>query len=115
MIRKAKETDYEAIKVFCKDNNIDCPSNSQVLLVDVEGEKIIGLIGLKQIYQVEPLISTKYKTTYDLTKMLDGICVFLNIPELEITCDKKHKDLYEDKFNFQQINEDKIRMRKTYG
>jgi len=113
--RKYCLEDFEQVKSLCDKNNIAFPTDNELLFVAEDDEgKIIGICGLKKVYQVEPLISENALVSNNLFKMVEGVIVQNDIPRVRAIT--KEENLFRfTKVGFKKIEEDKIILEKKYN
>ena len=70
--RLVKVEDLEQIKELCESHNIRVPYNSNVVFVAEDGDKIVGVVGLKYMPMIEPIISDNSVVAVTLFHMIEA-------------------------------------------
>lgn len=56
--RLVKKEDFEQVKELCSKYRIEIPYENDMLFVADDCGQIVGICGLKKVWQIEPMIST---------------------------------------------------------
>ena len=55
--RKIAEADVPSVIAYCAEKEISVPVKSEVIFVAFEDDKIVGVVAVKKVFQIEPLIA----------------------------------------------------------
>jgi len=115
--RKALDSDFDQLKKFCDKHQISVPTGNIITFIAEDNEgKIVGVTGLKQIFQVEPLISENPLVAHSLYRTIDGFIQGENIKSVRALVEKSN-DKYMStirKEGFLVIETDKYILQKEY-
>ena len=59
----ARTDDLKEIEEYCKENNVSCDGCSNLFVARNEEGKVVGVAGVKRVYQIEPLVSESARIT----------------------------------------------------
>ena len=110
---------YEAkVRLLCDQYNIQFPADNSFLFLSVdEHTNVSGIIGMKKVYFVEPMIAATPQIAYDLGKMVEGIIVGEQIKKVRCVVPKTNQKHIEQlkKVGYEIINSETETMEKCYG
>ena len=107
------ETDKDELKRLCEKYNGDFPTTG-LLLVAMDGDRMIASIGLRAEYHIDTLIAENALAGYRLFNKIEDIIAKEKIQRVQCVCEPKLKELYK-KAGFQQVDAGKIILEKNYG
>ena len=96
---------------FAKEHELTIPENALVLFAEDDESKVKGVIALKTVIMIEPLISDNSMVSNNLWRMAHGIALSKGVDIVRANTEPKNKGLYE-KVGFKQILEGQIIMEK---
>lgn len=91
-IRIAKETDKTNIVEFAQANGLDVPY-SEFVLVAIEGEDIVGVIGLDKMFVIEPLVANSSVVAQKLYDTMMGAAFALGSTKVECLVNDKNVNM----------------------
>ena len=103
--------DAEKCIAFAKEHELTIPENALVLFAEDDEGKVKGVIALKTVIMVEPLIGDNSMVANNLWRMAHGIALSKGADVVRANTEPKNKELYK-KVGFEQIFEGQIIMEK---
>jgi hypothetical protein len=106
-------TDKADLFDLCKKFNVDVPKIGYLIVHEQDG-KIDGVIGLKTITFIEPLIAKNALVADKLYQLIESEITEKKLQVVQCICDPK----YEDEFNkkgFFKVEAGKVILEKTYS
>lgn len=113
--RNALTTDYDKIKEYCSEHEINIPNESAAIFIAEHEGEIKGIVGLKKVYSIEPLISDSSVIANNLYRMIDGVIKSNNVKRVRAIVGKENKKFLGvlDKEDFLIIEDDKLILERS--
>jgi hypothetical protein len=119
MIRRySHEEDYQAVKNYCYKHGIAFPDRNSILLVSFnDGGLVNGLVGLKPVIFVEPLVADNPILANNLGRMVEGIIIQQGIKVISASVPRENvKHIAQlEKEGFVIIDNNHTILEKSYG
>ena len=111
--RKANKEDIPNIKEFCQANKVGEPYDMSFTLLayDDRTGAIVGLVSVKNLAFIEPLISSNPLVINKLTSMVHGILMAQNVDNVYLYCDEDKEEFF-NKLEFTVKESNKLIMER---
>lgn len=112
------KTDFKAVKNYCSKHDIAFPVRNEVLIVSFNDQgEINGLVGLKPVVFVEPLIADNPILANNLGRMVEGIIIQQGITVISASVPRENvKHIAQlEKDGFVIVENNHIKLEKKYG
>lgn len=115
LILKNNEELKKKVEEYCEQHDITFVDiKDKTVYVAFDGDKVCGLIGMRNVVTIEPLIADNALVANSLFRMAEGVILNEGIDIVRFFTDKKNEELF-NKENFNKVFDDKIIMEKHYG
>ena len=115
--RTAKEKDKAKVDTFCLKHNIAPPTDNMITFIAVNMDGVIeGVCGLKQVYQIEPLISENPVVANNLYQRVAGTVQSHEIKKVRALADPLNTKYVRTmaKEGFKIVETNKLILQKEY-
>lgn len=103
--------DYFNVQNYLAEKKVNPPSPNSVIMIAEREGKIEGVIALRMVPFIEPMIADNPFIATRLLAMMDGILINEKMKIVRCVTHKNNKDLFE-KMNFEHIFPEEILMEK---
>lgn len=113
--RNAYKHDLNKITEYCAKHKLKVPDNSVTIFIAEHEGEIKGLVALKRVYQIEPLIADNSLVANRLYGMIDGVIKANGIKEVRAVTSRDNGDFIKvlDKEDFVVINFNKLTLERS--